>query len=249
MTHDHDHDHERFADWDAAYVLGALTPPDRRAYEAHLEDCARCRAAVAELASMPGLLGRLAPGPVGLDPAAEPEAAAESGAAAGAAEDASPPADLVDRVVARRARGRRARARVVMLAVAAAVVVAAAIAVPLALEAPVHPDESVALVPIEGDPPIAASVDLTAVDWGTRIEMRCAYDEAAAWGGGEGPWAYALVITDADGRESQVSSWKAIPGRAMRLEAATAVELGEIRSIEVRTSGGAPVLRAELGGG
>ncbi|HZJ39795.1 MAG TPA: zf-HC2 domain-containing protein, partial [Demequina sp.] len=47
-------DRETFAQWDASYVLGALTPGDRRAYEAHLEQCERCRASVAELASIPG---------------------------------------------------------------------------------------------------------------------------------------------------------------------------------------------------
>ncbi len=31
--------HERFAEWDAAYVLGALTAVDRRAFEDHLEEC------------------------------------------------------------------------------------------------------------------------------------------------------------------------------------------------------------------
>jgi hypothetical protein len=54
-------DHERFADWDSAYVLGALSPAERREYEGHLESCERCRRAVEELAPMPGLLARLTP--------------------------------------------------------------------------------------------------------------------------------------------------------------------------------------------
>ena len=44
---------------DAAYVLGALSHEDRLAYEEHLRTCARCSAAVAELAVLPGLLARL----------------------------------------------------------------------------------------------------------------------------------------------------------------------------------------------
>lgn len=32
-------DHAQFAEWDAAYVLGALNSADRRLFEAHLEDC------------------------------------------------------------------------------------------------------------------------------------------------------------------------------------------------------------------
>ncbi|MFI8526561.1 anti-sigma factor family protein [Promicromonospora sukumoe] len=52
---------DRFADWDAAYVLGALGPSDRRAYERHLAECDACRAAVADLAGLPGLLGTISP--------------------------------------------------------------------------------------------------------------------------------------------------------------------------------------------
>ena len=36
---------DRYAEWDAAYVLGALSPSDRRTYERHLAECAACRAA------------------------------------------------------------------------------------------------------------------------------------------------------------------------------------------------------------
>jgi len=39
-------DGDRYVTWDAAYVLGSLTSNERREYEAHLETCERCRAAV-----------------------------------------------------------------------------------------------------------------------------------------------------------------------------------------------------------
>lgn len=45
----------------AVYVLGALSPPEREAYERHLATCAECRAEVTEFADLPGLLGRLDP--------------------------------------------------------------------------------------------------------------------------------------------------------------------------------------------
>lgn len=54
-------DHPRYADWDSAYVLGALSPTDRREYEEHLAGCEECRRSITELASMPGLLARLSP--------------------------------------------------------------------------------------------------------------------------------------------------------------------------------------------
>ena len=52
-------EHARFADWDSAYVLGALSPAERREYEEHLETCETCRRSVAELSPIPGLLARL----------------------------------------------------------------------------------------------------------------------------------------------------------------------------------------------
>src|SRR5438874_8480896 len=42
-----------------SYVLGALAPAERSGYEQHIATCAECRNAVAELAGLPGLLGRL----------------------------------------------------------------------------------------------------------------------------------------------------------------------------------------------
>lgn len=42
-----------------AYVLGALVPAERDAFERHLGECAICREEVADLAVLPGLLGRI----------------------------------------------------------------------------------------------------------------------------------------------------------------------------------------------
>ncbi|MEQ6903775.1 zf-HC2 domain-containing protein, partial [Nocardioides sp. YIM 152588] len=48
-----------YAHDDAAYVLGALSPEERRAFEEHLTGCAECARAVREVAGVPGLLARL----------------------------------------------------------------------------------------------------------------------------------------------------------------------------------------------
>ncbi|WP_206790419.1 zf-HC2 domain-containing protein [Amycolatopsis sp. MtRt-6] len=45
-----------YGEWDAAYVLGALSPGERREYEQHLVCCGTCAAAVASFAGMPGIL-------------------------------------------------------------------------------------------------------------------------------------------------------------------------------------------------
>ncbi|WP_280314685.1 anti-sigma factor family protein, partial [Nocardia wallacei] len=110
-----------YATWDGPYVLGALGRDDRLEYEEHLAVCPSCRAAVAELAGLPGLLGQVDSGVAlsFIDPIAGPPE--RSGAAV--PEIPEPPpvalARLADRTRRQRRRGR-------MVAVAGAVVAAAA---------------------------------------------------------------------------------------------------------------------------
>lgn len=52
-------DADHYTIWDAAYVLGALTPDERREYEGHLSRCGPCRTAVTEICGIPALLRRL----------------------------------------------------------------------------------------------------------------------------------------------------------------------------------------------
>ena len=50
---------DKYAEWDAAYVLGSLSETDRREFEAHLDECRTCWDAVTELSGMPALLSLL----------------------------------------------------------------------------------------------------------------------------------------------------------------------------------------------
>ena len=52
---------ERWQFESGVYVLGALSPAERRAFEAHLSRCHPCRDDLASLAGLPGLLARLTP--------------------------------------------------------------------------------------------------------------------------------------------------------------------------------------------
>lgn len=120
-------DHERYAEWDAAYVLSALAPHDRKAFEVHLGTCPRCQAAVAELMPLPGLLAYARP----VDQDEIPE----------------PPADLLDRVRARRRR-RRIRPRLVLAGAAVAAAIAAAFVLGTIVPLPSSPPrETLALRP------------------------------------------------------------------------------------------------------
>jgi hypothetical protein len=53
------HDGHKYAQWDAAYVLGSLSEMDRREFDAHLTQCQACQDAVTELSVMPALLSLL----------------------------------------------------------------------------------------------------------------------------------------------------------------------------------------------
>ncbi len=74
-----------------AYVLGALSPEERRHFEEHLDGCALCAAELAEFADIPALLDRVRPEdlqPVAVTPS--PELFDRVSAAARATPDAAP---------------------------------------------------------------------------------------------------------------------------------------------------------------
>lgn len=227
-------EHPAYAEWDAAYVLGALSAAERREFEAHLDDCPECRAAVAELGPTVGLLSRLTAADVAeLD-------AMPSG-------PAGPAADGGANLVAAAAR-RRARRRGRWLVLAAAVVlVVAAIAVPVTIGANSRPTAAFALEDVAGIP-LEASVRLTDVKWGTRLELDCRYPDVQVGEVPEGGWTYALAVVGADGTSSSVSTWRAGPGTSARLSAGTALSTSDIRAIEILSASGKVLMRYELGG-
>ena len=214
---------DHYSDWDGAYVLGALSPGDRRDYERHLNDCDVCSQAVADLVGLPGLLAQ-----VPLDQALQ------LGQLSGSKTDAAPSATLLPRLVqAARARTRRAR-----LLVAGAVLAAAAIAASAALVVPgwlEQPSRSVsepavamtAVVPS----PLTATFRLTGEEWGTRIDASCSY---AVSGNDFGPQPYALFVTDRDGQESVVASWISGPGTTISAAGTTSVAENDIASVDIR---------------
>ncbi|HET6672540.1 MAG TPA: zf-HC2 domain-containing protein [Agromyces sp.] len=231
-------DHERYADWDSAYVLGALSPAERRDYEQHLESCESCRRSVAELTPIPGLLARLSPD--------RADALLHDGSNASNASNA-PPAprpELLDAVrrEGRRRRLRRTRFRFAAIAAAAAVALVAVL-VPLALLRPPADAQTVAFEMV-ADLPVTANATLTSVDWGTRIELDCRYDDAAASDPPDGGWPYALYVVDRDGDRSEISSWRANPGKTARLAAGTALDLDDIAALEIRSVRSGDVLLA-----
>ncbi|MFG6445204.1 anti-sigma factor family protein [Microbacterium sp. P07] len=216
-------DHARFVEWDAAFVLGALSATDRRAYEEHLSTCAECTRAVAEVAPTVGLLSRV--------PAPLPQPAAEAGP------DAARRTQLIS-IAGRRARRRRNGW--IAGTVAAAALVVAAIAVPLAVQSSTDPGPVYALTDL-ADAPLEASVRLTDAAWGTRIDLVCRYS-GEVLDAPEGGWPYALAVVDADGESTTLSTWRAAPGSTTQLSAGTDLGVGDIGAVEIRTVAGDRVL-------
>jgi predicted anti-sigma-YlaC factor YlaD len=130
---------DRFTTYDAAYLLGALSPGDRREYEAHLRECDECSHAVARLAGLPGLLAKATrPEPV------EPV-----------------PETLLPKLIAEVTRRRTRSRRLIVAALAAAAVLAALLGTVAGLDEPPRPpDEAqagVSMTPVLAGTPIRAA--------------------------------------------------------------------------------------------
>lgn len=223
-------DHPRYADWDAAYVLRALSVDDRRRYEEHLDACARCRDALAELAPTVGLLARV--GPERADALLDP------------LDRQGPDPARRERVVLRGTRDRRRRRMVAWaggLAAAAAVALGIGFAATTPFAPAGRPEEIVALQAV-ADVALTARVELTDAAWGTRIAMTCAYPPSRDPYAADREWPYVLVVVSTDGVISELSSWRAGPGTTAQLDAGTALDRDDIASIEVRAAADGRVL-------
>ncbi|MFC8731054.1 anti-sigma factor family protein [Luteimicrobium sp. NPDC057192] len=237
-------EHERVADWDAAYVLGALDAEDRRAFERHVAVCDRCKDAVADLAGMPALLALVpaeeVPGVV--EPAADGDEAVS---------EKSARADVVDLgAVAARLRRGQVRRRWTAAAVAAGLLVVGGGA-GWVVSSAVSPGggtsvsataTTVDLAPVGGSG-VTARLSLDPVAWGTRLSWSCRYPSdagpASATAGPYGGTAraeatYALVLVDRAGHTTTVGTWAATGTGASGLHASTSVAARDVASVEIR---------------
>ncbi|MET8521838.1 zf-HC2 domain-containing protein [Nocardioides sp. NPDC004968] len=236
--------HETYADWDASYVLGALSPSERRAYERHLTSCSICHDAVAELAGMPGLLSALS--------REEAEELLEEPAAV-----VTPPlAELAGAV-------RRSRLRRRVFAVAAAVVLLAGgtaigglamgrddteppVAAPsTSATASGSADANVRTVDLRpvGSVDMWAQLVVTPTSWGTKLKWSCHYPPEPGKSPpgpsdyqGE-PVTYDLVLVGRDGARTVAGSWTWSGGETLGLDASSAVPIADVERVEITLVG------------
>jgi hypothetical protein len=223
---DHRPDNDDLAEWDAAYVLGALNLEDRRTFEDYLAANPDRSAEVTELAEMPDILSVLS----------RDEAVALTDLA-----ESSPGDDRADNVasLARAAADRQRRSRRTGLAVAVAAAAALAI-VGGVVGATVFPRttgsvQTVAMAPMQpgSRAGLTAELAVTEKKWGTELNWACEYTK---------DWSrdvdsYDIVVTTRNGAQTTVGSWRPAGDEANGLSAATSIPTSDIRAVDIRVSG------------
>jgi Putative zinc-finger len=243
---------DKFAQWDAAYVLGALSPAERREFEEHLASCPSCQAAVSELAALPGLLAQLPPDDAAMLSMADETLAesAETPALSAAQTDVieqGPPPSLLPKMI-KKVRTRRRRMVAAIAGIAAAVLlVIGSLAV------------AAGLLPLRGGSPervafsqvvpsaMIAVADLIPSQNGTEIKVECQYGEVNEPRPGAGHETYSIFVVDRSGNASEIKEWPATPNKLMRPSGTTPLRISEIADLEIRqTDTDEVVLRASL---
>jgi anti-sigma-K factor RskA len=213
---------------DAAYVLGALDPAERDAFEKHLLTCDDCAARVRELRPVPALLAGLG----------EQDFLTRPTGALHPAADDQPPDPLLPALLraVRRENRRRHWLTGSLIGLAAACLLALVVAV-WPSSSP-HPARAVAMTALAPSP-VSATVALQAKKWGTEIDLNCRYTNDTLPAGYE----YELVAIDRGNHQEQLGSWTLDPGRPIVYKTGTALPENQIKSVQIQLPDGTPILQ------
>lgn len=202
-----------FAHDDAAFVLGALSADERAAFEQHLLTCQACASRVRELAPLPALLAGLP-------------------ASAYTDEHDDLPAsllpDLLRHVGSERRRRRQFTAGLAGLAAACLVALAVGAWPNPAARKPASGGSTAQAMSAVITSPVHASAQLTAVKWGTKIELACSYDAGYASNAD-----YQLVVIDRQSVAHPAGSWKLTPGSLIHFTGGTSLPRDQISRVEI----------------
>jgi anti-sigma-K factor RskA len=189
-----------------SYVLGGLSADDRRAFDEHLEGCARCRSELAEAAPLPALLRKVSGVPVlnALPPIAEPSLG----------------------TLLATARIRRRRQQTVRwLAAAAAVVIAFGVGSTTAT--PKDDAEGSPTFVLRASAGLTANgkVAITKKGWGTSIWLQLADMPRTG--------VFTLWATDDQGHSELAATWGATASGFCDLDGATSIPTDDLREVSV----------------
>jgi hypothetical protein len=213
-------DVDPFIHEDAAYVMGALSAEERRAFEAHLEECPSCTENVAELSGLTDLLDMVPLARV-LQPGADRE---------------PPPELLLPRLIrTARAERRRRSLRLVASGAVAASLVALAVVVGVTQSRTSPPaGVSVAMTPVR-PAAVTARLDVTPAAWGTKVSLDCRWVGPTTGAGSDVKKTYRLVAVPRDGGDPQVlAQWAVLPGEDAKVVGSTDLATSGIAAIELQ---------------
>jgi hypothetical protein len=223
-----------YAMWDAAYVLGSLSPAERREFESHMATCKPCRDAVAEISGMPALLSRLDG-----DDIAEID---ELGQAAGAPPPLRP--ELLTSLL-KRVTWQRRRSRVLTWAVAAAAAAVLVVgvfvawrsnpAIPSSEPPPQASSSMLTMTPVATPSELSATIALSSHRWGTQIEMTCNYEAESrkVANSDDAGDKLAMVVVGRDGSQTQLATWVGLAGVSASPVGSTSMTLDQIAAVRV----------------
>jgi hypothetical protein len=214
---------DQFEQDDAAYVLNALSEPEREAFEVHLATCAACTRRVNALSATSVLLADFT--------------------AADLAESDPEPDTLLPGLLRRAASARRRQRWLVngLGGLAAACLVALAVAAWPTSQAgqPSHQPAPQAMSALTASP-LHATATVTDRPWGTQINLDCRYP---GYGDASTRLTYALRIVDRAGATHDLGTWTLQPGTDTTFTSGTALQHDQISSIEITRPNGTPLLQ------
>ncbi len=226
---------DAYAQWDAAYVLGALSEHDRREFESHMQGCPPCRQSVEELSGLPAILGQLS---------------ADDVADIDRRDLEMPPPRILTSLVAE-VRRRRRRARWVTwtttAAAAAAVVFAVTVGVHIRSAAPnsaaPRADASAVAMTRVASTELIATVAMTSHEWGTQIDMNCDYPaEPNSSDRDEPPDRLAMEVVGRDGSHDRLATWVAVKGIDATTAGSTSLPIDHIAAVQIVSADSGEVL-------
>jgi Putative zinc-finger len=213
---------DTYAEWDGAYVLGALEPGELAEYEAHLAECPACRDAVEQLRPTVAVLSRAR--------------------AAGFTEHPEPMPDTLLPGLLRKATQERNRRRGLVAALGG---LAAACVIALAVVLWPGSDSSSAPTPqamrvLRPDVPVTATAALVSKAWGTEIDLQCRYTERV-----NEKFPYKLRVIDKNNNFHEGGSWSLVPNRQIAFTGGTDVPLSDVKTVQITLLDGTPILQLD----